>query len=133
MLQAQQQQHQQSQGPVDIMAMLQLMRQENSNFQANITSQLTHQISEQLAPVFTQVDRLTLQVEHGQTHAQFNEFADDSNVWTNPEDEGEDSGPEMNTDNVEENGFAPVRVKNRKGKGKSSIHASNALNKNGAG
>ena len=117
------------------MGMLQQMMLDNSNFQANIATQLTHQITEQLAPIFTQVDRLTLQVEHGQTHAQFNEYGDDTNVWVNPEEDGEASDPEMITDTVEENGFAPVRGKSRKGKGNTGggLHTSSALKKTGEG
>ena len=113
------------------MAVLQLMRQENSNFQANITNQIAQQITTELAPIFTQVDKLTLQVEHQQTHAQFTE---EPGMWVNPEDDDADEIG-METEEAGESGFAPVRGK-RKGKGRGktavangTIHANNTLNK----
>ena len=113
------------------MLLLQQMRQDNSNFQVNIASQITNQISAELAPVFAQVDRLTLQVEHGQTHSQFAEGDDTNDVWVNPEEE--DSDMDVNPTGGEENVFAPVRAKKTKGKGKTAkqTHTSSALKKPG--
>ena len=106
------------QGQSEIMLLLQQMRQDNSNFQVNIASQITTQISAELAPIFAQVDRLTLQVEHGQTHAQFANGDDQTGVWVNPDDD-EDSDMEDTPAGVEENGFAAVRGKKKaKRKGK---------------
>ncbi len=113
------------------MVLLQQMRQDNSNFQVNIASQITIQISAELAPIFAQVDRLTLQVDDGQTHAQFANGDDQSGVWVHPEDE--DSEMEETLAGIEENGFVLVKVKKWKGKGKytKQTHTSSALNKPG--
>ena len=116
------------------MLLLQKMQQDNANFQANITTQLTQQISTQLEPIFTQVDRLTLQVEHGTTHAQFNELADEgrNSMWVNPEETDEIEESDMETEETGENGFAPVRGKkkgNGKGKSAGAIHTNIALKK----
>ena len=115
------------------------MRLENANFQASVASQLTQQISAELAPIFTQVDRLTLQVEHGQTHAQFAESSEHPNVWVNPEERDEEdySDAEMNT-GLGLDGFAPVKGKRGKGKGKSigmvgGVYSSNVMKKTGGG
>ena len=122
-----QQQQEPATPPMDIIAMLQLMRQENSTFQTNIATQLTHQIASELAPIFTQVDRLTLQVEHNQTHTEFAEDGNRSSMWVG-EEYAESEGEQ---EEEVGDGFAPViRAKKSKGEGNHKggmVHANNVL------